>query len=254
MTRTNAANLIWHKALAELKAESSRAYVGILWWVIEPVLYMFAFYLVFSVGFRVGGPGFVPFLLCGLVPWKWFAASIQTGSNTIVANRGLINQIYFHKRLLVATSIVASTIKFTVVLTLLLLFLGLSGVTLDHHLVGLIPIIVVQLALIAGITGVAASIVPFIPDFKLLIDNGLIIMFFMSGIFFDISERPERIQEVLSLNPMVPIIGAYRNVLLHASWPDFEALAVVLAEAAVLLILATRVLSRYDRQFAKVIN
>ena len=254
MTRTNTFSLVWHKALAELKAESSRAYIGILWWVIEPILYMLAFYFVFAVGLRTGGPGFVPFLLCGIVPWKWFAASIQTGSKTIVANRGLITQVYFHKGLLVATSLTASSIKFAIVLTLLLVYLILSGTALDHHILGLIPVILIQLVLIAAITTFAASIVPFIPDFKLIIENGLLMLFFMSGIFFDIRELPEDVQQILSLNPMVTIIGGYRDALLNSTWPDIRALIVVLAEASIFMVWGVYRLNRYDRHFAKVIN
>jgi lipopolysaccharide transport system permease protein len=254
MARTNTFSLVWHKALADLKAESSRAYIGILWWVIEPILYMLAFYFVFAVGFRAGGPGFVAFLLSGIVPWKWFAASIQTGSNVILANRGLIAQVYFHKGLLVATSLTASSIKFAIILSLLLIFLLLNGTTLDHHVWGLVPIILVQLALIAGVTTLAASIVPFLEDFKLIIDNGLIILFFMSGIFFDIQELPADVQGILSLNPMVTIIGGYRDALLHSAWPDIQALAIVLAEAGLLMTWGTLRLNRHDRRFAKVIN
>ena len=254
MTRTNTFSLVWHKALAELKAESSRAYIGILWWVIEPILYMLAFYFVFAFGLRTGGPGFVPFLLCGIVPWKWFAASIQTGSKTIVANRGLITQVYFHKGLLVATSLTASSIKFAIVLTLLLVYLILSGTALDHHILGLIPVILIQLVLIAAITTFAASIVPFIPDFKLIIENGLLMLFFMSGIFFDIRELPEDVQQILSLNPMVTIIGGYRDALLNSTWPDIRALIVVLAEASIFMVWGVYRLNRYDRHFAKVIN
>jgi lipopolysaccharide transport system permease protein len=253
-TRTNTFSLVWHKALAELKAESSRGYIGILWWVIEPILYMLAFYFVFAVGFRSGGPGFVPFLLCGIVPWKWFAASIQTGSNTIFANRGLITQVYFHKGLLVATSLTASSIKFAIILTLLLAFIILSGTALDYHILALIPIILIQFVLIASITAFAASIVPFLPEFKLIIENGLLIMFFTSGIFFDIRELPEEVQQILSFNPMVTIIDGYRDVLLNSTWPDTQALIVVLAEASIFMAWGVYRLNRYDRHFAKIIN
>jgi lipopolysaccharide transport system permease protein len=254
MTRINALSLVWHKALAELKAESSRAYIGILWWIIEPILYMGAFYFVFSVGLRAGGAEFAPFLLCGIVPWKWFAASIQTGSNVIVANRSLISQIYFHKGLLVATSLTASSIKFAIILTLLLTFLILNGTGLDHHVLGLVPIILVQLALITGITMFTSSVVPFIPDFKLVVENGLLMLFFMSGIFFDIRELPEDVQEILYLNPMVTIIGGYRDVLLNSTWPDTQALMIVLAVAGLFFFWGARRLNRYDRRFAKVIS
>jgi lipopolysaccharide transport system permease protein len=88
MTRTNTYSLVWQKAIAELTAESSRAYIGIPWWIVEPILYMFAFYFIFAVGFRQGGPELVPFLLCGIVPWKWVPASVQTGPRSSLRTVG----------------------------------------------------------------------------------------------------------------------------------------------------------------------
>ena len=47
--------LVWYKGLADLQAEAARAYVGFLWWVLEPLLYMMAFYVAFGPGMRGGG-------------------------------------------------------------------------------------------------------------------------------------------------------------------------------------------------------
>jgi lipopolysaccharide transport system permease protein len=159
------------------------------------------------------------------------------GAKVIIANRGLITQVYFHKGLFVAKSLTASCIKFAIVLALLLTCLLITATPFGYTLLALVPIIFVQLALIAGMTAVAASIVPFVPEFKLIIDNGLIILFFMSGIFFDVNQLP---QNIFYLNPMVTIIGAYRDVLLNGGWPDARGLGVVAAVGALLLYYGTR--------------
>jgi len=79
-------------------------------------------------------------------------------------------------------------------------------------------------------------------------------LFFMSGIFFDIRELPEDVQGILYLNPMVTIIGGYRDVLLNSTWPDAQALMTVLAVAGLFFFWGARRLNRYDRRFAKVIS
>ena len=94
----NYLELITVKAWADLKSEASRAYIGFLWWFIEPVLYMGSFYLLFGLGLKMGGDNFMYFLLCGLLPWKWFSSSLSNGSLSIIANAGLINQTYLPKR------------------------------------------------------------------------------------------------------------------------------------------------------------
>ncbi len=252
--RSNSIALIFYKAIAELRVEASRAFIGVLWWVLEPVLYMLAFYLIFAAGFRTGGADFVPFLLCGLVPWKWFNSTILTGSNTISANRGLINQIYFHKVLLINVILAANTIKYLIILSLLLLFLLLTEGAPSINWFAIPILMLAQFLLMLGIVSITASIVPFFFEAKLLIDNGVLMLFFLSGIFFDIDSRPAAVRDFLYLNPMAGIIKAYRDVLMAHQWPDWSYLGFTMLAGILLFALGYALLTRFDRRFAKVLS
>ena len=245
--------LIWYKAICELRVEASRRYLGIAWWILEPAIFMSAFYVVFSLGLRVGGDNFVAFLLCGLVPWKWFATTLQNGANVIVENRGLMNQVYFDKRLLIGMLVVVNTIKAGIVFSLLFLICWWTGAGLSAHWLALPLLMLIQLVFISGAVSVAAAWVPLLPDIRLVIDNGILIMFFASGIFFDISTRPEYVQDLLYINPMAVLLSAYRDILLNGVWPDWQALTWVLALGSLLLALGMLLMRRLDRTFPKVI-
>src|SRR5690606_21854583 len=93
-------DLMFYKAYAELRAEATRAYLGFLWWFLEPVLFLAIFYAIFETGLRRGGAAFVPFLLCGLVPWKWFASTVMGCANVMSRNYGIIQQVYVPKLVL----------------------------------------------------------------------------------------------------------------------------------------------------------
>jgi len=245
--------LIWYKAICELRVEASRRYLGIAWWILEPAIFMSAFYVVFSVGLRVGGDNFVTFLLCGLVPWKWFATTVQNGANVIVENRGLMNQVYFDKRILIGMLITVNSIKAGIVFALLLVVCLSNSEGASVHWVTIPVLMAIQLIFIGGVVSVAAAWVPLLPDLRLLIDNGILIMFFASGIFFDISTTPEHIQNLLYLNPMAIMLTAYRDVLLNGSWPDWVSLGWVCMLGMLLLTLGMLILRRLDRTFPKVI-
>ena len=92
---------------------------------------MGAFYVLFGIGLRQGGDNFLFFLLCGLVPWKWFSSTLNSGSRSIVANAGLINQVYLPKYVFPLIVVVINTFKFTLVFPVLLLILILSGFELS---------------------------------------------------------------------------------------------------------------------------
>lgn len=245
--------LVWYKALAELRAEAARAYLGFLWWIFEPVIYMTTFYFVFSVIFHRGGEDFVPFLLCGLVAWKWFASSVMSSSGTISANAGLMQQVYLPKYLFPAIVLVINSVKYFVVLGLLLGFLLLYGYRPSEAWLALPVIIGVQFLLIAAVAGIVSALVPFVPDFRLILDNVIMLLFFLSGIFFDITTVSEPIRRLLEINPMAVIISAYRTVLLDGNWPEAAGLLISFGESMIGIAIAAYIFRRYDRVYPKVL-
>jgi len=253
MRRSGYLQLIWYKGMADLHAEAARAYVGFIWWVLEPLLYMAAFYVAFGMGLRGPGGGVVALsLLCGLVPWKWFASSVQNGSNIIQANAGLIMQVYLPKYVLPGMVMVTNGIKFLIILGLLMLALAVThGVSWTW--LALPVVVLVEMLLALALSSLAAAVVPLLPDLDLVISNGLIVMMFLSGIFKDISSLPPHLAALLSLNPMVHVIRAFRAVLLEKQWPDWGALAGVALFSVVVYSLTLALLRRYDRVYPKLL-
>ena len=246
-------SLILQKAAADLISEARRGYLGVLWWVIEPVIYMSVFYLIFVVVFDRGGEDHVAFLLTGLVVWKWFAASIPQCSNCISVNVGLIRQVYIPKYVFPAMVVTNSTMKFLIVFVLLLLFLIFTGKSPSVEWFALPVLMGLQLLVTLAIGSVLAAFVPFVPDLRLLIDNGMTLLFFMSGIFFDISSASPELKTYLYLNPMAGIIDNYRAVLLDGVWPDWPMLGTVFSVSLPGLALGGYLLRRFDRTYIKVI-
>lgn len=253
MRRNGYWQLIWYKGMADLHAEAARAYVGFIWWVLEPLLYMVAFYVAFGMGLRGSGGGYVALsLLCGLVPWKWFASSVQNGSGIIQANSGLIMQVYLPKYVLPGMVMVTNGIKFLIILGLLMLGVGLVHGASAAWLA--LPVLVlVEMLLALALSSLAAAIVPLLPDLDLVISNGLIVMMFMSGIFKDVSQLPPRLAALLDLNPMVHVIRGFRTVLLEKQWPDWTALGGVTLFSLLVYGLALGLLRRYDRVYPKLL-
>jgi len=245
--------LIIQKAIADLISEARRGYLGILWWIIEPVLYMSIFYAIFVILFNRGGEDRVAFLLIGLVVWKWFATSIPQCANSIVANIGLIRQVYIPKFVFPSMILVSCTIKFLIIFVLLIGFLVITGKDLSVVWISLFVLMGVQFLVMLAIGSVCAAIVPFIPDLKLIIDNSMIFLFFLSGVFFDINMASSEMRMYLNLNPMVGIINSYREIILEGIWPNWILLATVSSISLIVLTIGWLLLRHFDRTYAKVI-
>jgi lipopolysaccharide transport system permease protein len=244
--------LVWYKALADLRSEASRAYLGALWWVLEPLLYMTVFYLVFGLLLYRGGEGYIAFLLCGLIVWRWFGSCISRGVNAITANSGLMLQVYLPKYLFPLIVIVTQTVKFLFVFALLLVYLIVVEYRLDLAWLTLPVLLVVQFVFTAACTAIVAAVVPFLPDLRILISSALTLLFFMSGIFYDITSFPEQVQFYFQLNPMATLIENYRLVLLEGQAPSWLDLIGVSVVSGAGMALAIYLLVRYDRYYPRI--
>ena len=89
--------LVIIKVRFNLRSEAAQSYLSYAWWVLEPLLMMVVFYIVFKILLQRGTEDFVNFLLCGIVPWLWFAKCINQSGMSIVQGRGLISQVYLPK-------------------------------------------------------------------------------------------------------------------------------------------------------------
>ena len=247
-------NLIFHRAYIELKTEAVQNYIGVLWWVLEPLMYMCAFYIVFEIFLERGGPGFVGFLLCGLVFFRWFDGTTKNAGNSIMNNGALIRQIYLPKLIFPLTAVVSGTMRFCFILSLLLVFLCFYTEGPQLIWLSLPALLIVQFTMIAGLGTLFAVFVPIYPDLRKFIDNGMLLMFYMSGVFFDTSKLSEEAQRWLNLNPMAVLIQQYRQVLLHGQTPDWHSLATVFAVAAALLLIGLLLAHAFNRKLPNYVN
>ncbi|MGR5177860.1 ABC transporter permease [Vibrio mediterranei] len=230
--------LIWVKASLNLRSEASVNYLSYAWWVIEPLLHMVVYYVVFSFLLARGGDNYVAFLLTGLIPWLWFAKTISHTMGSILGGKELMNQLFIPKLFFPLVCVVQNTVKQIMVFFLLLGFLWAYGITPNVSWLMAIPIIFVQLLLIIGCSLLAALAVPFIRDMSFVIPTALQFIMFCSGIFFSHHDIPEYAQQYFFLNPMAVILAAFRDVLVDGVVPNIIHLSYVAGFSLVLIVLA----------------
>lgn len=249
----NYLDLILYKAYADLKAEAARGYLGTLWWVLEPVLYLGVFYIVFSVIRYRDESDFISFMLIGLVVWKWFASTVAQGAKSVSGGAALMQQVYLPKYIFPVVVAVTNLVKFGVVFALLLAYLVFYGVG-PHGSWGVLPLLVLlQFVMSLAVAGILSAMLPFLPDMQKLIENALGLLFFLSGVIFNVNQVPEDFRPYLYLNPMVTLIENYRAVIIGGETPAWGALGFVFLFSMVGLVIAIWLLDRFDRVYPKVL-
>ncbi len=235
---------------ARLKAEVKQTYLSYLWWVLEPLFLMAAFYLVFGLLLKRGGPGFIYSLLVGVVVWTWFANTITQSANSIFRATGLISQVSVSKTLFPLGVICVQFIKQLIVFGLLLLFLALTVGVKSSWLV--IPVLLAtQLALIAGLGTFIAAVIPFVPDLHFVVALGVRFLMFCSGVFFTVDMIDIKYQPYFTLNPMANLIEQYRQVLLHGQQPDWTSLVLIFVLSMMLFLFAASFIKKFDQAYPR---
>ena len=252
-------NSLWHlllfKTLANLRTEVSRYYLNYAWWVIEPVLMMSVFYVVFGLFLNRGTQHYIAFLLVGLTCWNWFGRSVQNGASSIYQGRILMLQVDIPKVFFPLEVFLRDSFKQMFVLLLLLTFLLFYPTPVGLTWLALPALILTQAVFLVGFICLVAAIVPFIPDLKFVIGTAVQLMFFGSGVFYRIEDvvLPEH-RYILYLNPVAGLIKNYREVLLYNHWPDWAYLGKVLVVSLFLCAFSFFIIKRFERVYPKVCN
>jgi len=113
-------------------------------------------------------------------------------------------------------------------------------------------ILIVQFILVYGISIFIASITPFVPDIKFFVGYSMKIVFYPSGVLFDIASVPEKYQILIQLNFLSGLIKSYRNVMMYQQFPDWFSLGYSLLVGIFFTVIGSIILNKYDKVYPKI--
>lgn len=247
------ADLVWVKAMFNLKAEASQNKISYLWWILEPLMYMTVFYIVFEKLLHRGGEDYLFYLMVGLVMFQWFAKSVQGASGAIQRAKKVLQQVRITPLFFPAVVIVQTGMKQTAVFILLFAFLWGFGFTPSWQWLGLIPVFLAQFLLIASVGFFLSLLVPLFKDLQQIIPSAIQFLLFVSGIFYSVDRIPEAWRTLFFWNPVANLLYQYRRILLSGAWPDWLLLAQVFVVAAGFALMTFGVYYKFRYHYAKAV-
>jgi len=254
ISKAHLVEVFFTKLVFNLKSEASETYLSYVWWLLEPALMVAIYYLVFAILLASRTPDFIVFLVAGQIPFLWFSKSITNSSRSIIAGRGLINQVSIPMPFFPLLIVFQDAFKQTVVFAVMFAFFALYGLELSWVWLSVIFIILTQLLLICAIALLVAAITPFLPDFKYLIVTAMTALLFGSGIFYSYKDvLSPKYQQLFLMNPIANLVKNYRQVLMDNTLPDWTALAAISLASAALIMLMTLYYRRTGTIYARMI-
>ena len=244
--------LIDTMARMALRADASKFFLGYIWWVLEPLLFVGVFYVVFNVILDSRRSDFLIFLMCGKLPFIWFSKSVNQASLSLVANAGLIGKINVPKTLFPLAVVQEGLYKQAAVFCLLFVVLLVSGYEVTATWLYLLPVVLVNYLMIVACSYIGACLVCILRDFSMVISLGMIFLMFTSGVFWDPRELgdPVKTDIVLNANPVAFMLDAYRQILMHNTAPEMMHLMSIGLGSMVVLTVTVLVMRRSSQYLA----
>lgn len=252
-------SLVTHRELIgilvakQLKLRYRGSVLGFCWTLLNPLLLMLVYTLVFSVYFRVDVEKYPAFLFSGLLPWIWFSSSLQQGVTCILDGAGLVTRSRFPAEVLPVVTLTSNTVNFLLMLPLLFLFLLAFHVKLGPALLTLPVLIGLQYLVTLGPVLILSAANVYFRDLQHIILHLLTVMQFLTPIFYPASLIPEPFRTWTLVNPLAVLASAFQDILYRNRVPPWPPLLALLLLAGVILSVAAAMFARYKQTFAEVL-
>lgn len=255
--------LIRQLAARDVVQRYRQSWLGTAWLLITPLLMLAVYTLIFRHVLNLKWPGsdggsgsdlgFAANLFSGLLVFNFFADCLNRAPRLVLDQPHLVKKVVFPLHVLAWTNLLQALVALLVSLGLLVLARWLDGGVPSLALLAL-PLVWAPLALlILGLGWLLSALGTYVRDVGQVVGLLTGVLLFLSPIFFPLSALPADWQTWLCLNPLATVIEQTRGVVMHGAWPDWRALAWLMAACSAVAVVGALFFQRVKSGFADVV-
>jgi lipopolysaccharide transport system permease protein len=252
----NYRHFIFQSVRDDYRRRYVRSKFALFWTVLQPVVQVTVFALIFSgmLGARLPGVAgtysFGIYLLSGILIWGLFADALNRTTTVFVEFGSQIKKIVFPKILPISIAAGIAITNFLILLSITLIFLSIVGTWPGWRMVELIPATLCAVALGASLGLMLGVLNVFMRDVGQVVSIVMTFWFWLTPIIYQTSALPKGIRAYVEANPVTPIVQSFQVVLLEGRSPSFAALLYPFIVASVAAALGVFLLRRASPQMA----
>ena len=207
--------LLYFLTLRDIKIRYKQTILGVGWSVVQPLATVLVFAVFLGASMRDGVENYTLFVLCGVLPWLYFANATTNAANSLIGNERLVTRTYFPRILLPASNVGAATFDFLVAMLVVAVWLAADGPPPTWRLL-LVPVLAAAIGVTAvGFGAMLSGLIAVQRDFRYLLTFGMQLwMFCTPCIYRPLTGIGPRMQELLPLNPLYGLVLNFRACLL----------------------------------------
>ena len=245
--------LTWRDILVRYK----QAVLGVAWAILQPLLTMVVFTLVFNRGLGVtsasAGLPYAVFSFAGLLPWQFFAGALTRSGASLVGNANLLTKVYFPRLVIPLSAVLGGLLDLAISFLVLLVLMAAYGIAPTWHIIFLPLFVILAVTTSMAVSLWLSALDVLYRDVQYIIPFFVQLGMFVCPVLLPLSKFPGGMMRlVFELNPMTGVIGGFRWAILGQQFPGsymWISIAVVVA----LLFGGALYFKRMERIFADVV-
>ena len=250
-------NYIIFATKAELKTEVINSYLGWLWMILEPLAFMFIYMFIGEIVFKYSVEYYSIFVFIGLSIWNFFNKMVTVSIKLVSMNRDTVTKVYLPKFVLLLVKMGVNGFKMIVSFLLVFIFMAFYKVPITWNVLWFFPIIITAIIFTFGVCTFMLHFGVFAEDLVNLVNIALRMMFYLTGVFYDLSTKVKNVTYrtiLLDLNPIANFIYNMRNVLIYKSSPVGMWTLIWFFGGILLCIVGINTIYKYENTYVKVMR
>ncbi len=235
----------------EYESKYRNSLLGALWTIINPLTMIVVYTVIFAKLMQAKLPGidstfgYSIYLCIGVLTWGLFTEIVSRAQNVFLENANLLKKISFPRLCLPVIVVLNAGMNFFIIFGLFTVFLVISGNFPGLVFFALIPVLAIQVLFAVGLGITVGVLNVFFRDVGQLFGVILQFWFWLTPVVYPISILPSPVARLIQYNPMVPLLTAYQDIVVHAKWPVWGSLWPVTLLALVLCFIGMRLFRKH---------
>lgn len=233
----------------DFKKKYKRTVLGMAWSILSPLLQLAVMTLVFTQFFGRNTPHYMIYIFCGNLVFSFFSDATKGGMGTIMGNSGIFTKVNVPKYLFLLSRNVQAFINFALVLIVFFIFVALDGLSFTWKFVCLLYPICSLILFNIGIGMILSALFVFFRDIQYLYDVFIMLLMYMSAIFYTIDQYSYTTQCLFLLNPIYLFVRYFRKIVIEATIPTIWFHLIMAADVVIVLSVGCWIYKKYNTKF-----